>query len=228
MLKISGEALQNGKEVGTDHNYVHELCKKITKIAEAGHQIVIVNGGGNICRGEEFAQHGIAPTTSHGIGMLATVINSVVLQDAIESQGTQCHLYTAKMVSGIGEVFNARYANHDLDNNRIIVCAGGTGNPYFTTDTAAVLRAIECNCDYVIKCTNVDYVYDKDPRKHNDARPIQQTTFDKVITQNLRVMDQTAFALARDNDKKIAVCHINELDQLAQFDEKSFKGTIIN
>lgn len=160
--------------------------------------------------------------------MLATVINGVVLQDALISQGNKCNLYTARLVSSIGEIFNSRQATADLDNDKIIVCAGGTGNPYFTTDTAAVLRAIECKCDYVIKCTNVDAVYNKDPRKHADAQMIQKTTFDEVISQNLRVMDQTAFALARDNGVKVAVCHIDRLEQLIHFDEEAFVGTMIS
>lgn len=228
LLKISGEALQNGKQVGTDHAYVMELWARICRLVEAGHQIAIVNGGGNIARWEEFAQHGISENTAHGIGMLATVINATVLQDAIVRCGCKCNLYTARNIDTVGEVFNSRKATADLESWKVVIIAGGTGNPYFTTDTASALRSVELGCDMMVKCTNVDGLYDKDPKKNPDAKKYTHVWYEEVIQKNLRVMDQTAIALAKDQHLKVAICHIDSLDQLKKFDEKNFVGTIVS
>lgn len=228
LLKISGEALQNGKKVGTDHEYVMQLCEKICELAHAWHEIAIVNGWGNIARGEEFAEFGISENTAHGIGMLATVINATVLQDAIIRHNCKCNLYTARNIETIGEVFNARKAKADLKNKKVVIIAGGTGNPYFTTDTASALRAIELDCDLMVKCTSVDGLYDKDPFKNPDAKKYTQVSYDEVIQKNLRVMDQTAIALARDQKLTVAVCHIDTLPQLQNYHADRFNGSIIS
>lgn len=228
LLKISGEALQNGKKIGTDHKYVMDLCKQIAILSKKGHQIAIVNGWWNIARWEEFSEFGISGNTAHGIGMLATVINSTVFQDAIVRNGCKCNLYTARSIETIGEVFNSRKAKSDLDEWKIVIIAGGTGNPYFTTDTASALRAVELDCDIMIKCTNVDGLYDKDPSKYNNAHKYDTVSYEEILWKNLRVMDQTAVALARDQELKVAVCHIDSMNQLINYDPSSFDGTIIS
>lgn len=159
--------------------------------------------------------------------MLATVINSIVLQDSIISMGQSCNLYTARNIENIGKVFLARLADSDLSNKKVIIVAGGTGNPYFTTDTAAVLRGIELNCDMVVKCTNVDGIYDSDPRKNENAKRFDELSYNEAIEKNLRVMDQTALALARDHALKLAVCHIDAIDQFVGDTVSGINGTVV-
>lgn len=146
--------------------------------------------------------------------MLSTVINGLILQDALINGGQDAHLYTAREISGTGEMFNPRKARKDLSEKTVVIATGGSGNPYFTTDTASVLRAIELGCDMMIKCTSVDGIYSADPKKDSSAEKYETVTYDEVLSKNLRVMDQTAIALARDHALKIGICHIDSLSGL--------------
>jgi len=194
---------------------VRKLSGQIHELISAGLEIAIVSGGGNICRGEIFAKGGISANVAHEVGMLSTVINGLVLQDSLIGIGQNTNLYTAREISTIGEVFIARKAQRDLSEKIVIIASGGSGNPYFTTDTASVLRAIELGCDMMIKCTSVDGIYSADPKKDTTAEKYKTITYDEVLSKNLRVIDQTAIALAREHGLKIGVCHIDTLPSLA-------------
>ena len=194
---------------------MRKLSGQIHELISAGLEIAIVSGGGNICRGEIFAKGGISANVAHEVGMLSTVINGLVLQDSLIGIGQNTNLYTAREISTIGEVFIARKAQRDLSEKIVIIASGGSGNPYFTTDTASVLRAIELGCDMMIKCTSVDGIYSADPKKDTTAEKYKTITYDEVLSKNLRVIDQTAIALAREHGLKIGVCHIDTLPSLA-------------
>lgn len=146
--------------------------------------------------------------------MLSTVINGLILQDSLISTGQNANLYTAREISGTGEMFNPRKARKDLSEKTVVIATGGSGNPYFTTDTASVLRSIELGCDMMIKCTSVDGIYSADPKKDKSAQKYETVTYDEVLSKNLRVMDQTAIALARDHALRIGICHIDSLSGL--------------
>lgn len=214
LIKISGEALSHGSSTSIDQKYVKELCGQIQNLINAGLEVAIVSGGGNICRGELFAKDGMSANGAHEVGMLSTIINGVILEDTFMSLGQNANLYTAREISNIGQVFNARKAQKDLSNKTVIIAAGGSGNPYFTTDTASVLRSIELGCDMMIKCTSVDGIYSADPKKDSSAKKYETVTYDEVLSKNLRVMDQTAIALAREHSLKIGICHIDSLPSL--------------
>ena len=227
LIKISGEALNHGKAISVDHEYVRLICSQIHELVTQGIEVALVSWGGNICRGEIFAEHGISPNTAHEIGMLSTVINGLILQDALISLGQKCNLYTARDISMIGEVFHSRKAQKDLIDKKVVIVAGGTGNPYFTTDTASVLRSIELGCNMMIKCTSVDGIYSADPKKDPNALKYPTVTYDEVLAKNLRVMDQTAIALAREHALKIGVCHIDTLPSVVGLLKGEFSGSVI-
>ena len=227
LIKISGEALNRGKSVSIDHDYVRQICLQIHELVGQGLEIAIVCGGWNICRGEIFAEHGISPNTAHETGMLSTVINALIIQDSLISVGQKCNLYTARDISTIGEIFHSRKASNNLSDSKVVIIAGGTGNPYFTTDTASVLRSIELGCDMMVKCTSVDGIYSADPKKDFSATKYETVTYDEVLAKNLRVMDQTAIALAREHNLKIGVVHIDSLPSLSSLTGGTFQGSII-
>lgn len=227
LLKISGEALNRGKPISHDHEYIRVLCGQIHTLVNAGLEVALVTGWWNVCRWEAFAKSGVSANIAHEVGMLATVINGVLLQDSLNALGQNCTLYTAREISTIGEVFDAQKAGQDLKNKTVTILAGGTGNPYFTTDTASVLRSIELGCDMMIKCTSVDGIYSADPKKDPAATKYETVTYDEVLSKNLRVMDQTAIALARDHGLKIGICHIDSLPSLAELLNGKFSGSVI-
>lgn len=227
LIKISGEALNRGKPYSIDHEYVRLLCSQIHQLVAQWIEVAIVCWGGNICRWEFFAEHGISANTSHETGMLSTVINWLIIQDCLISSGQKTNLYTAKEIQTIGEVFHSRKAVKNLSDKKIVIIAWGTGNPYFTTDTASVLRSIELWCDMMIKCTSVDGIYSSDPKKDSTAIKYESINYNEVLTKNLRVMDQTAIALAREHCLKIGVCHIDTLPSLNLLLEGKFQGSII-
>lgn len=227
LLKISGEALNRGKNISIDHEYVRLLCKQIQVLVKKWFEVAIICGGWNICRGEFFAEHGISANTAHETGMLSTIINALILQDSFIALWQPCNCYTAREIATIGEVFNVRKAQKDLTDRKIVIVAGGTGNPYFTTDTASVLRSLELSCDMMIKCTTVDGIYSADPKKNTKAEKYATISYDEVLRKNLRVMDQTAIALARDHHLKIGVCHIDTIPALTGLKKKKFSGSII-
>jgi len=205
MLKLSGETLTKEGEYGIDHEAVLKVAKEIQSVAEKGIQIVVVMGGGNIWRWRDTKDSGIERTSSDAIGMLATIMNSVGLQSALESLGLDTRVCSAINVPQLAEPFILRRAVRHLEKGRIVICAGGTGNPFFTTDSAAALRASELQCDVLLKATNVNGVYDKDPGKYKDAKLYDSLKYGEAISQNLRVMDQAAFSLCMEQNLPIRV-----------------------
>ena len=227
LLKFSGEALAGESGFGIDPSKALGLAREIKSVHDLGVSIVLVVGAGNIFRGMEAASKGMDRVTGDYLGMLATVMNAISLQDALEHIGIETRTLSAITVSQIAEPYIRRRALRHLDKNRIVIVAGGTGNPYFTTDTAAVLRATELKADVVIKATKVDGVYDKDPLLHNDAVMYDTITFKEVLNQNLRVMDQTAFALCKENNLPIRVLNMYESGSMVKMLQGEKIGTIV-
>ncbi|MGL6115473.1 UMP kinase [Cetobacterium sp. SF1] len=205
LLKLSGEALMGEQEFGISSEVITSYAKQIKEIADLGVEVGIVIGGGNIFRGLSGSEQGIDRVTGDHMGMLATVINSLALQNAIESLGVPTRVQTAIEMPKIAEPFIKRKAQRHLEKGRVVIFGAGTGNPYFTTDTAAALRAIEINADVVIKATKVDGVYDKDPVKFSDAVKYDEVTYTEVLNKDLKVMDATAISLCRENRLPIIV-----------------------
>ena len=205
LLKLSGEALMGEQEFGISSEVIASYAKQIKEIADLGVEVSIVIGGGNIFRGISGAAQGVDRVTGDHMGMLATVINSLALQNSIEKLGVQTRVQTAIEMPKIAEPFIKRKAQRHLEKGRIVIFGAGTGNPYFTTDTAAALRAIEMNTDVVIKATKVDGIYDKDPVKFKDAKKYETVTYNEVLAKDLKVMDATAISLCRENKLPIIV-----------------------
>jgi len=210
LLKLSGEALMGERAFGVDPRFLSRIAADIVEAYELGVGIALVVGGGNIFRGGHAEELGMDRGTADNMGMLATVINGLALQDALERRGVTTRLMTAMEMREMAEPFIRRRALRHLERGRIVIISGGTGNPYFTTDTAASLRALELRCEVILKATNVDGVYDKDPKKHEDAVLIPKVTFDEALQKRLRVMDATALSLCRDNDLPIIVFSLEE------------------
>ncbi|MGF6906961.1 UMP kinase [Fusobacterium sp. PH5-44] len=205
LLKLSGEALMGEQEFGISSEVIGSYARQIKEIAELGVQVSIVIGGGNIFRGLSGTEQGIDRVTGDHMGMLATVINSLALQNAIEQLGVPTRVQTAIEMPKIAEPFIKRKAQRHLEKRRIVIFGAGTGNPYFTTDTAAALRAIEINAEAVLKATKVDGIYDKDPVKYSDAVKYNEVSYTEVLSKDLRVMDATAISLCRENKLPIVV-----------------------
>jgi uridylate kinase len=220
LVKFSGEALAGEEGYGIDTQILKFIADEIKKLVDADIEVAIVVGGGNIIRGVTAAKDGIIKRTSGDyMGMLATVINGVAIQEALESIGLEARLQSAIEMHEIGESFIVRRARRHLEKGRVVVFAGGTGNPYFTTDTAATLRASEIDADMLIKATKVDGVYDKDPMKFPDAQKLSEISYDKALSEHIRVMDDTAIALAKENQLPIVVCNMFEPDNLKRIIE---------
>ncbi len=215
LVKFSGEALAGKDGYGIDTKILHFISSEIKSLVENGNEIAIVIGGGNIIRGVTAAADGIIKRTSGDyMGMLATAINGIAIQEALEYAGLQTRLLSAITMQEIGEPFIVRRAKRHLEKGRVVVFAGGTGNPYFTTDTAATLRASEIEAEVIIKATKVDGIYDKDPNKFDDAIRLNHVTYDQALTEHIKVMDDTSIALARDNNMPIIVCNMFEKGNL--------------
>ncbi|ESP62744.1 Uridylate kinase [Smithella sp. ME-1] len=210
LLKISGEALLGKSSFGIDPDTIIEISKEIKEIAEIGVQLGIVVGGGNIFRGFEGSARGMDRTSADYMGMLATVINSLALQSGLERFNVPTRVQTAIEMREVAEPFIQRRAIRHLEKGRIVIFAGGTGNPYFTTDTAASLRAVEIKADVILKATKVDGVYDKDPAVYTDAKMFDKITYTDVLSKNLKVMDATAISLCRDNHLPIIVFNLSK------------------
>jgi uridylate kinase len=207
LVKFSGEALAGKDGFGIDTKILKYIANEIKEIVDNGIEVAIVVGGGNIIRGVTAAQDGIISRTSGDyMGMLATVINGVAIQEALEHIGLDARLQLAIDMQEIGESFIVRRARRHLEKGRVVVFSGGTGNPYYTTDSAATLRASEINADMVIKATKVDGVYDKDPNKYDDAIKLDSITYDQALSDHIKVMDDTSIAQAKDNQMPIVVC----------------------
>jgi len=205
LLKLSGEALMGDQEFGISSEVISSYAKQIKDIVDLGVEIGVVIGGGNIFRGLSGAEQGVDRVTGDHMGMLATVINSLALQNSIEKLGVPTRVLTAIEMPKIAEPFIKRRAQRHLEKGRVVIFGAGTGNPYFTTDTAAALRAIEINADVVIKATKVDGIYDKDPVKFTDAKKYNTITYTEVLNNDLKVMDAAAISLCRDNKLPLIV-----------------------
>ena len=210
LLKVSGEVLAGDQSFGIEPDFLHSMADQIADAARSGVQIAIVIGAGNIFRGMAVAAKGADRVTGDVMGMLGTVINSLALGDAIEQKGVPVKVYTSVPMPTVADTFTARDATAALNDGFVVVCAGGTGNPFFTTDTAAALKAIELRCDVLLKGTKVDGVYSEDPKKNPKARRYETISHDEVIARDLRVMDTAAFALARDNGLPIIVYALDD------------------
>ncbi|WP_457596612.1 UMP kinase [Hydrogenimonas sp.] len=207
LVKFSGEALAGESGYGVDTSILKYIAEEIKQLVDNGIEVGVVIGGGNIIRGVTAAKDGIIKRTSGDyMGMLATVINAVAMQEALEYIGMRVRVQSAIKMEQICESFIVRRAIRHLEKGRIVIFAAGTGNPFFTTDTAATLRAIEIGADMIIKATKVDGVYDKDPAKYPDARKLPELTYDEAMADNIKVMDDTSIALAKENRLPIVVC----------------------
>jgi uridylate kinase len=205
LLKLSGEALGGEHGVGISPESVHEMARQISEVREMGVQVVVVAGGGNIYRGASGGERGIERATGDYMGMLATVINALALQDALEKLGVETRVQSAIAMSQVAEPFIRRRAVRHLEKGRVVIFGGGTGNPYFSTDTAAALRANEIGAEVILKATKVDGIYDSDPVKNPNAKRYNQISYLEALQKRLKVMDSTAFSLCMDNKMPIIV-----------------------
>ena len=210
LLKISGESLMGVDSYGIDVSTVDRVAKEISQICKLGVEICLVIGAGNIFRGLSGAAAGMDRASADYMGMLATVMNSLAMQNSLERLGFQTRIQSAISMTEVCETYTRRRAIRHMEKNRIVIFAAGTGNPYFTTDTAAALRASEMDCDAIFKGTKVDGIYDKDPIKYNEATKFNKITYSEVLSKNLRVLDSSAVSLARDNNIPIIVFSIKE------------------
>ncbi|MBI4907986.1 MAG: UMP kinase [Acidobacteria bacterium] len=208
LLKLSGEVLAGPSRFGIDPERIHSMAAELAELARANIQLGLVVGGGNFFRGVSAAAQNMDRVAADHMGMLATVINGIALQDALEKQGVQTRLLTAIQMNQVAEPYIRRRAVRHLEKGRVVIFAAGTSNPYFSTDTAATLRALEINADVVAKATRVDGVYDKDPMVHTDAVMFAQVSYQDVLARNLRVMDSSAVAMCRDNHLPIVVFNL--------------------
>lgn len=215
LLKLSGEALMGPKDFGLDSETVERIAEEIATVHKMGVQLFLVIGAGNIFRGVAGTAAGIERTSADYMGMLATVINALAMQSVLESRDIRTRVLSAIPMATVCEPYIRRRALRHMNKGRVVIFAAGTGNPFFTTDTAAALRAVEMDCDALLKGTQVDGVYSDDPQKVPDAKRYKRLTYQSVLTHNLRVMDTSAIALARDSTVPILVFSIHELGALA-------------
>ena len=228
LLKLSGEALLGEKSHGVDPKRILAYSKEIKEIVDSGIELAIVIGGGNIFRGVSGASNGIDRVQADYMGMLATVINGLALQSSLEDLKIQTRLQTAFNIEAVAEPYIKRKAVRHLEKKRVVIFSAGTGNPFFTTDSAAVLRAIEINADVILKGTRVDGIFDIDPEKSKDAVKFKQISYDDVITKKLKVMDSTAFTLSKENKLPIIVFNMNKAGNLKKIIKGKKVGTIVN
>lgn len=228
LLKLSGEALMGENQYGIDPIRLAEYAEEIKEVAEKGVEIAIVIGGGNIFRGLAGAATGMDRVQGDHMGMLATVINGLALQSALENTGVQTRLQSAIQINEVAEPFIRRRAMRHLEKGRVVIFGGGTGNPYFTTDSAAVLRAIEIEADVILKGTRVDGIYTSDPEKDKNATKFDSISFADVLLKGLKVMDTTAFTLSQENELPIVVFDMNKRGNLLKLVEGQNIGTVVN
>lgn len=228
LFKVSGEAMMGEQEFGHEAKAITKICQQVVSAHQLGCEVAIVIGGGNIFRGISKAAQGIERVTADYMGMLATCINGLALQSALEKEGIDTRMLSAIPMNSICEPYIKRRAVRHLEKGRVVIFSAGTGNPFFTTDTAAVLRAIEMSCDVILKGTQVDGVYTADPKLDKTATRYDKLNYLDVIKQDLRVMDQTAITLAKDNKLPIVVFSIKGQNSLQEVVEGIGKFTIIN
>ena len=227
LLKLSGEVLAGRHSFGIDPNSTKSIAEKIKLLYKKNIQLGIVIGGGNIFRGISVAAKGMDRVAADYMGMLATIMNSVALQSELEKLDCDTRVMSALSITQLAEPYIRRRANRHLEKGRIVILAGGTGNPYFTTDTAAVLRGIEINADIIIKATKVDGIYSADPMKDEKAHKYDELSFKDVIKKELKIMDMTAFTLCKENNLPIAVLSIKDKSSLLDFINNKKIGTIV-
>jgi uridylate kinase len=228
LLKLSGEALMGDRQYGIDPKRLAEYADEIKEIHDKGVEVAIVIGGGNIFRGVAGASNGMDRVQGDYMGMLATIINGMALQGALEDKGMLTRLQTALKIEAIAEPYIKRRAVRHLEKGRIVIFGAGTGNPYFTTDTAAVLRGVEVHADVILKGTRVDGIYDTDPEKNANAVKFDTISFDEVIKKGLNVMDSTAFTLSQENALPIVVFDMNKKGNLMKICNGENIGTVVN
>ena len=227
LLKVSGEVLMGDTPYGIDTNTVQSVAEDIAQIVKSGVELCIVIGGGNIFRGMAGAAKGMERSSADYMGMLATVMNALAVQDGLEKAGVQTRVMSAIDMKEVAEPYIRRRAVRHLEKGRVVICAAGTGNPYFTTDTAAALRAAELHTEAILKATKVDGVYDKDPMKHDDATLYKRLTYIDVLNKRLGVMDSTAISLAMDNDLPICVFNLFTPGNIKRVVSGEDVGTIV-
>ena len=228
LLKLSGEALMGDRQYGIDPNRLKEYAKEIKEVTQKGIELAIVIGGGNIFRGVAGASNGMDRVQGDHMGMLATCINGLALQSALEDEGVYTRLQTAIQIKEMAEPYIKRKAIRHLEKGRVVIFGAGTGNPYFTTDTAAVLRAIEINADAILKGTRVDGIYSADPEKDKTAIKFDTITYKDVLNKGLKVMDMTAFTLSEENKLPIIVFDMNTNGNLLKLVSGEQIGTVVN
>ena len=214
LIKLSGEALMGNSGYGIDVSTINFISKEIKKVSDIGYEICLIIGGGNIFRGVKGASEGIDRSTSDYMGMLATIMNALSLQSCLEKINMPTRVQSAISMSQIAEPYIKRKAVRHLEKNRIVIFAAGTGNPFFSTDTAASLRASEMGCSKIVKATKVNGIYDSDPKTNSNAKLIKEITYSEVISKNLRVMDLTAISLAKESNIPIYITNIFEENSL--------------
>lgn len=227
LLKLSGESLMGNKQFGIDNEMLTVYAKQIKEVVDLGVEIAIVIGGGNIFRGVQAEQDGMDRTHGDYMGMLATVINAMALQAGLEAAGVDSRLMSAIEMREIAEPYVRRRAVRHLEKGRVVIFGAGTGNPFFTTDSAASLRAIEINADVILKGTRVDGIYSEDPEKNPNAKRYETISFDEVYSKGLNVMDMTAFTLCKENDLPIIVFDMNKPGNLLQLLKGENIGTVV-
>jgi uridylate kinase len=227
LLKLSGESLMGNKQFGIDHDHLGQYANEIKEIVDAGVEVAIVIGGGNIFRGIQAAEGGMDRVQGDYMGMLATMINSMALQSALENLDVQTRLMSAIKMDEIAEPFIRRRAVRHLERGRVVIFGAGTGNPYFTTDSAASLRAIEVEADVILKGTRVDGIYTADPEKDSTATKFETISFNEVYDRGLKVMDMTAFTLCNENKLPIIVFNMDEGGNLARIVAGETVGTLV-
>ena len=227
MLKLSGEALMGDQDFGIDLNTINSITDQIIYVFNKGIKVSIVVGGGNIFRGISASSKGMDRSSADYTGMMATVINSLILQNSIEQKGVDTRVQSALKIDNVCESYIRRKALRHIDKNRIVIFAAGTGNPYFTTDTAAALRASEMKCDVLMKATKVDGIYDSDPKKNKNAKKLYDLSYDYVINKDLRVMDTASISLAKENNIPVLVFSIQENDSLKHIVDGGGNFTLI-
>jgi uridylate kinase len=227
LLKLSGEILSGDRRLGLDPETVTVICRQVLEMHVTGVELAMVVGGGNFLRGTELTAQGMDRSAADQIGMLATVMNSLALQDRLEGMGADTRVLSALKMEQVAEPYIRRRALRHLEKGRIVILAGGTGNPYFSTDTAAVLRAVETGCEVLLKATKVDGVYTSDPARDASARLLPRLTHAAVLEQNLRVMDLTAITLAKENRLPIVVFNVRTAGNLARVLRGEPVGTLV-
>ena len=227
LLKLSGEALLGGVDYGIDPEVINRIAGELRDVRELGVQVTVVIGGGNIFRGAGLAEAGMDRVTGDNMGMLATVINSLALQDALEKLGVHARVMSAIRINDVCEDYIRRRAIRHLEKSRVVILAAGTGNPFFTTDTAASLRAIEINADLLLKATKVNGVFSADPKKVPDAEHYPSLTYDQVLDRRLGVMDATAVVMCRDNDLPLRVFNVHNKGDLLRIVNGEDVGTLV-